>query len=864
MARLSHPNVVTVHDFGTEGNLVFIAMEFVDGGTLAERLGPGSSLEQTLELFLQAGRGLAAAHAAGLVHRDFKPANVLVGKDGRVRVSDLGLARFAPSAEPLETSAAPGALDASLGGGAGLVGTPAYMAPEQLRGEEADARSDQFAFSVALFHALYGARPFAGETREELAANVQAGRVREDLVRPELPGRLRRALLRGLSARPEDRFPCLEALLLELSPGPRVARRRWTLAGVAVLLVVGVLVAPLVMQRHRLALCGGAESRLAGVWDVDRKQSLEGAFLATGKPFAAQAWRSVASTLDGYVGRWTTMHREACEATRVRGERTEALLELQMVCLDERFQELSSLTQAFARADGDTVEHAVQAAGLLPELDACSNLTGLREMAMPSAPEVAHAAAELRAELAAARSLDDLGQYSAGLALVGPLAEEASALHYAPLEARAQLLLGQLRRGAGDFRGAESALNAAVRAALVGRDDEVACRAWTDLVRVVGHDLARPDEGVALASLAAASLAGHGGELKLSARLASNLGVALEAKGSFDEALTQHRRGLAIRESALGPEHWEVGSSLNDVGNVLLEKGLFAEALASYERARDIYEHAFGDHHPLVANAVDNMGIVLYELGRDEQAATRHAEALAIREAALGPDHPSVAGTLNNLGRTLRRLGRDDEAISAYERAISIFERSLGPDHPRVAMVLNNLGVVLELHGRYDEALAAHRRALGIREKALGPEHPSVAESLDNLAQLERALGHHRDALAHFERALAIDEKKLGPDHPYLADELTGMGLSLLALGDGVRALTTLERALRLRQAAPPTNLAQTRAALAKALWSTGRDRGRALALARDARDAFAASGDSESVRDLAEVRAWLLGKAAP
>ena len=862
MARLSHPNVITVHDFGTSGDLVFIAMEFVEGGTLADWSGPGTSWRQTLDLFLQAGRGLAAAHHEGLVHRDFKPSNALVGRDGRVRISDLGLVRYTAPPGSLGQSGAAGALHASHAGERGLVGTPAYMAPEQLRGEKASAASDQFAFCVALFEALYGARPFEGHTREELAANLEAGRVRGELEQTEVPGRVRRALLRGLSPRAEDRFPSLPGLLDELA---QVAspRRRWVISAGLALVALGALAGGAALLRHRAALCSGAEARLEGVWGEGQKAALERAFLATGKPFAQQAGQTAARILDDYAARWAAGSRDACVATRVRGEQTEALLQLRMVCLDERFSRFAALAQAFQEATPDVVEHAVQAAGLLPELDACASLTGLSAVAAPSDPETAQAAAELQRQVAAAEPLRDLGQYARGLAVVGPLAQRATALGYAPLEARAQLLLGELRQGAGELGKAESALGMAVLRGLAGRDFEAVSRAWIALARLVGHDLARPDEGIALAALAAASLDGHEGGPLLRARLASSLGLALEAKGRSDDALAQHRRALALRESALGPDHWEVGASLNNIGIALQKKGLLAEALASFTRARDLYARALGEHHPLVAGATGNLGLALQALGRYEESAARHAQALAIREATLGPDHPAVAATLNNLGRALQSLGREDEAIGAYQRAISILERTLGREHPNLAPPLTNLGVLLDARGRPGEALAAHRRALAISEKALGPDHPRVAEALVNLGEHERLQGHHREAVAHYERALAIDEKSLGPDHPDLADELQGLGASLLALGAGPRAVGVLERALRLRGKSPGPALAQSRASLARALWSTGRDRKRALALARQAREVLAVSKDAESVRGLEELDRWLMGKVA-
>lgn len=258
IARLSHPNVVAVYDVGHLGDEVFVAMELVDGGTvrtwLAERR---RSWREILEVFLAAGRGLQAAHAAGLVHRDFKPENVLVGHDGRVRVADFGLARTANTPSSSDEEDAPslpvfmqgaqeaqgmqGPLALPLTRTGAVLGTPLYMAPEQFHGGTVDARTDQFSFCVALYRALYGVLPFGEGPLEVLAPRVMAGKLLppprktagSGPVSGPVPKWLTPILARGLKAIPEDRFPSMEALLAALDPRPRALRRRWALGGFA-------------------------------------------------------------------------------------------------------------------------------------------------------------------------------------------------------------------------------------------------------------------------------------------------------------------------------------------------------------------------------------------------------------------------------------------------------------------------------------------------------------------------------------------------------------------------------------------------------------------------------------------------------
>ena len=236
MARLTHPGVITVYDVGTLDDQLFVAMELVTGGTLRDWLARRPrDWREVLDVLRRAGAGLACAHASGLVHRDFKPDNVLVGDDGRVRVTDFGLARAtrdeSSDVAPLDAAGDP--LEATLTRTGALVGTPAYMAPEQLRGEAVDARADIFSFCVALYEALYGDRPFDGSTLVALRDAIERGAVRPAPRGSRVPRGLRRALVVGLRAEPGDRYASMDALLRALDDAIPRSRTRTALVAVA-------------------------------------------------------------------------------------------------------------------------------------------------------------------------------------------------------------------------------------------------------------------------------------------------------------------------------------------------------------------------------------------------------------------------------------------------------------------------------------------------------------------------------------------------------------------------------------------------------------------------------------------------------
>ncbi|HEX4417172.1 MAG TPA: serine/threonine-protein kinase [Kofleriaceae bacterium] len=247
LAKLTHPNVVAIYDVGTLGAEVFLAMELVEGGTLAEWLAKRRTWRDIVRVFLQIGAGLAAAHAAGLVHRDLKPDNILVGTDGRARVTDFGLSRVAIVLDDAPPPAHAMPLDHDISASGALLGTPAYMAPEQLARRAADAASDQFSFCVALYEALYGCHPLRDGT--SLLMLEHGDKAMPPPEGGKIPALIGRTLLRGLERDRVRRFPSMAALMEQLVPVPRRSTARYAMFGLAAVVLVGGSTAAMFAQQ---------------------------------------------------------------------------------------------------------------------------------------------------------------------------------------------------------------------------------------------------------------------------------------------------------------------------------------------------------------------------------------------------------------------------------------------------------------------------------------------------------------------------------------------------------------------------------------------------------------------------------------
>ena len=810
LAKLNHPNVVQIYDVGEHGDRLFIAMELVHGETLA-RWQHDRSWREVFHAYLEAGEGLAASHAAGLVHRDFKPHNAIVetaaGGRTRVRVLDFGLARYAEGGSAIPPEVAAPTLDPSATATGAVAGTPAYMAPEQFARGNVGPAADQFAFCVALWEGLYGARPFPGHTLPEIMVSVVDGVRQPPPRRLAVPSFIRRALVRGLDPRPEARWPAMDALLSALRREPERRRRRIALGGLG---TVAVVLVGLGAWFGRSTDRCSAEGRLDGIWDEARAEQVRTAMLATGAPYADAAWTTTQAEPDAYADRWATMYVEACEAT-ARGEHSEEALDLRMVCLQSASQRLARLVDVYAASDEGTVAHANDLHGALSGLTPCADIKALRGRAPhEDHSPTADAMRDLLLQAQAARLAGDPKPAAVALSEARRLAD---AVRDEELLAGLEIEEGRTYADLGEFARAEELLRAALRRAARAGLRSQHWRAATNLMYVVGRDLRRPAEALRYRDTAEA-LADSANERVISA---TTVALVLLTDGRFEDAEKHARRALAAGES-LPPTSLLLVKARDVLAAALRDQGEYAEADEELALISSAQTERLGEGHPLVVSTLINRANVWLLQKRFSEAEAAYKEALARYDGIFSAGDRRVVTVMNNLAISLQGQGRLEDAEATYRDVLVARQRNYGLEHAAVARAHFNVASVLVDAGRLWQAELQHRFALSLRERVLRAEHPEIATSQTALADLLVRRG-------------ALDE---------------------------ARALAELAWQRRTRGGVQPRHVAHTAFVLARALWPT--DPQRARSLAERAAHTYEDAGEAYAGEE-ADVRAWLAAR---
>jgi tRNA A-37 threonylcarbamoyl transferase component Bud32/tetratricopeptide (TPR) repeat protein len=799
MAQLSHPNVIAIFDVGSVDDQIFLAMEFVKGVTLTKWLrsaeGPGGqprrrTWQEVLVVFLQAGRGLSAAHKAGIIHRDFKPDNVLIDAEGRVRVSDFGLARaghgLGPLARPdtyteaIKAMAEKSLLDMRITRTGGMTGTPAYMAPEQYLGQATDARTDQFSFCVALYEGLYGQRPFVGDRVPVVREAVLAGQIQDVPKDTDVPAWLHKIVLRGLSVRPADRFKSMDELLDHLTetPRPRLPSRRVLVAGGLVVAAAAAAAAvyKVVAERpEQPVLAGMCEAPDLG-WDEARRSALALSLAERpgGEVFAGPAL----AAFDARAQELKDMYKQTCR--NVQAERGE-LEARRRSCLERRRSAFVGLARAALEASGPGLDRLVTALDALPAPRDCDDPRRLQAVVpLPEDDEEEAEVQRLRAALDYAGGVLALGDASRAWDIARSLAVETET--YPPARAEVLYRRAAIERALGRAEAAARGLADALWTAEASRHDEVAADALTLQLAVECEDLGRRGEARRLWPRLSAALQRLGDDGRLEASARGRYGRVLLQEGDVKAARVELSAALRRGEESLGPDHTRLLPILLDLA-------------AAHQRG-----------------------------GSERDAATLLARARELAEARLPPEHPERARVHVVAGDLAR--ARDDTAVAGarYDEALAIYARIYGHDHPDMSPALVGRGLVAAAEQRWADAAADLRHALAIWERVLGTEHPRLVEPLTWLCAADSALGEHRAAQAACNRALTLATRTAVPSQVALSRFALAKARAAAAAAEGVSSPDSRNQAVLLAQQALDEASAGGEAALAAAIsaWIAG------------------------------------------
>ncbi len=777
LATLSDENVVGVFECGVDQGQAYLVMEYVEGCTLrAWQDTARRSWREVLHHYLAAGRGLAAIHAAGLVHRDFKPQNVLVSPQGRVKIADFGLAvtpgertRRPANSPTLVGTKDPSLLAAQLTASAAVLGTPLYISPEQLSLQPLDDRSDQFSFCVALYEALYGSHPYAppastsnskagtdgklshgavgtGPSGPPDMMSLVTGLIEGPLRRPAkrvIPGRVFRAIERGLSRMPADRYPSMSALLAALAHDPLRKYGPWVaVAGVSAMLGAATLIPGIV------GVCKDLEADFRGAWTPDRAAAIERAFAATKSPFATAAAKHVKQTLDAYSEKWIEERRDNCDATLKRAAQDREVHNRRNTCLDHARDTLAATVEELTHADATTVETVTDTLERLPALEECSETFQLRQTCLDGNDDPA-----LRAHLDRARALEIAGKFEAAELLAADHLNGAG--DHARLAAEAHLLRGRVLAEQNRASEAAAAFTSAFTLSDGAGCDALAFEAATRSVKLIALNLDLPaDGGTVWSDIARSKLRKFSDSPRLAAELHSDNGLLLHHRedlaGSRAEHLisarTEHEEALSIRtQSANGSPTLDLAISYLNLGSLANQTGQPDAALALLGLSLENYTAIYGEGHPILWKPHRNRGNALLKLERLPAARTELELGIELARSGLGPDHAAVGPMQYALATTYADTDKD-RALSLATSALAIYESEI-PDHdPQRVDPLQLLG---QLHSDRDEPAKAlpYREEVLRRQRRAGPEeranaHYELAVTLNQLERRDKARDH--------------------------------------------------------------------------------------------------------------------------
>ncbi|MCH9688698.1 MAG: serine/threonine-protein kinase [Deltaproteobacteria bacterium] len=714
LAQLSHPNVVQVYEVGVIEEQMFIAMELVEGQNLRRWQEQRRPWRQVIDVYEQAGRGLAAAHAEGLIHRDFKPENCIMGNNGRVCVLDFGLARgLRDTDDSSDGTTKPESLDKSsltrkITQSGKVLGTLSFLPLQQLVGLPADEKSDQYSFCVSVYEALYGVLPFCDAAALTLLHAQEDRNFQPVPSGSGVPRRVRKILLRGLARDPNERWPSVEALLHALLK-VRHPRRWRVVAGAAVLgLSFGAGAFAVEMQEEP---CSDPDAELDGAWSPADKKAVRTAFESSAHPEAQQLFERVENELDDYTHQWVVMYEVSCRANLRRS--VDARDEDERIqCLDRHLGRLKATIDTLAGIE--TPAQALERMVLpfkLPGLESCNDPVASRD-ATPLDAGLRKEVTALRREIDHANTLADVGALSPATAVATSAVDSARRLEHLPTLAEALETLGRLQAMGPGAKGAVVTLQQGIQVAAEARHDSSAARAWTSLIYALmaANQFERAND---LTFAATAAVERSNDELAR-AWLLNNMGALHGQQGNDQRAAELLEQALAVKQELLGPDHIDVGVSWFNLGHALNRSGRADEARRAFENARSIMVATVGASHPHVASVETGLGHLRRGEQQLDEAAKHHQRALEIREGAFGPHDIQVAKSLAHLGHIRNEQGRWPDAAKLLRRAMMFYENEMGSSSAQAGYAALELAEVEWAQGHRSEARTLATRATSV------------------------------------------------------------------------------------------------------------------------------------------------------
>ncbi|MBL4688166.1 MAG: serine/threonine protein kinase [Nannocystaceae bacterium] len=834
MAALTHDNVVRVFDVDQEDRQLFIAMEYVEGGDLKHWLGrTRRPWDEVLRVFVKAGRGLQAAHDAGLVHRDFKPANVLMGEDGRVLVTDFGLARvFDPtdtSSESSEGLSGRHVLSDDLTAPGTAMGTFRYMAPEALRGGPANPLTDQYAWCIAVYEGLTGQR--------------REGPV--DLAALAVPSWVTDALRRGLEADADDRWPNMAALLKALHPP-----RRWTWMRVAFGVGAAATVAAVVMspkQESAHHACQRKTSRLSAAL-ADSRTSM--AAMVT--PTVPQ----LENRLGEYAANWADERMTLCTAF---ASDDAADADVRLRCLETRATEFETLLGALGSSPYKAAT-AIDAIGALSPVANCRDVNRLRgRFRDPGNPQDDARVAEIRSQLSDVRVLRLTRQLDDALSLAQTALARADDLGFAPLQAEANNTLADVMEIHGDPGGAADVYRTAYFTAEGADYPAAAFSAACDLAGLSTGDPTGTKTANEWSRHARAMLERMPGrDPGDDADLARTNAVIAHEAGELTRVAALLEQVIDYRERTLGESSAQLVDPLFAQVQNDLARSNYSDAKKRLDRIHAIVATQLGDAHPLMAEWYRMTAHISMSEGDLEGAKEAADRSLEIAEAAHGPEHYLVSQQLRVAAHIAHRTGDSRRALALLGRALAIHRARQGGDNAMIADTLSTRGLILLGLGENDAANADQREALEISEYAETSASTKILLYV-NAAQVFMQTGSGGEAREVAEKAVAL--AVASSDDPQLQVSAYWIrGVVALYADDMAQARADLElvNIAWLAGASDLVQAAHSRFLLARALWPDPAQHDRALALAREA-SALLLTYGPPAAPARQEVEKWLV-----